>query len=213
MKTLLFTSIIPAFGSALGICAGASAQELQPAEVARARAYLEQTRDGVIAAAQGLSQAQWTFKPAPGRWSAAEIVEHIVRTEELILGPIRQQLAAAPAPPAERDSRAIDAVVMAKLPDRSRKFQAPEPLQPAGTWTESEALDRLRKDTAGLIAFLESTPDLRRHILDAPPLEAVSGGQYKSMDGYEWLLGAAAHTERHTRQLLEVKADPNFPKQ
>jgi hypothetical protein len=31
------------------------------------------------------------------------------------------------------------------------------------------------------------------------------------LDGYEWILAAAAHSERHTKQILEVKADPNFP--
>jgi hypothetical protein len=31
------------------------------------------------------------------------------------------------------------------------------------------------------------------------------------MDGYEWVLTAGAHTDRHTRQILEVKADPRFP--
>jgi len=30
--------------------------------------------------------------------------------------------------------------------------------------------------------------------------------------GYEWILFIAAHSERHTKQILEVKADPNFPK-
>jgi hypothetical protein len=31
------------------------------------------------------------------------------------------------------------------------------------------------------------------------------------MDGYQWILAAAAHTERHAKQMLEVKADDDFP--
>jgi hypothetical protein len=27
-----------------------------------------------------------------------------------------------------------------------------------------------------------------------------------------WLLYISAHSERHTKQILEVKTDPNFPK-
>jgi DinB superfamily len=208
MRTLTTTFI-----AALGFCAGAAAEDLKPAEITRARQYLEQTRDAVTAATAGLSEAQWSFKPADDRWSIAEIVEHMVLTQELILGPVRQQLAAAPAPSADHDARAVDEVVVAKLPDRSKKFQAPEPLKPTGTWSESAALERFRKNCARLIEYLESTPDLRQHILDAPPLAAISGGQYKAMDGYEWLLGVAGHTERHTKQLLEVKADPHFPRQ
>jgi hypothetical protein len=43
------------------------------------------------------------------------------------------------------------------------------------------------------------------HAVEMPPM-----GQQP--DGYEWLLFIAAHSRRHTEQLEEVKADPNFPK-
>ena len=198
---------------AVALCAGAPAENLQPTDVARAKQYLEKMRDEVIALTEGLSEAQWKFNPGADRWSIAEIVEHIVLTQELILGPIRKQLASAPAPADVGDYREVDKIIVTKLPDRSKKFQAPEMLKPTGTWTESAALDRLRKDTAGLIEYLQATPDLRQHSVPAPPIEAVSGGQYKTMDGYEWLLGAAAHTERHSKQILEVKTDLHFPAQ
>jgi DinB superfamily len=53
------------------------------------------------------------------------------------------------------------------------------------------------------IEFLQSTPDLRAHVSDSP---------LGPLDGYEWLLFIAAHSERHTKQMLEVKAAPDFPK-
>jgi hypothetical protein len=31
------------------------------------------------------------------------------------------------------------------------------------------------------------------------------------MEGYQWILAATAHTERHTKQILEVMADSAFP--
>jgi hypothetical protein len=31
------------------------------------------------------------------------------------------------------------------------------------------------------------------------------------MDGYQWALTVAAHDQRHVFQILEVKADPNYP--
>ena len=43
--------------------------------------YLEQTRDGVVAAVKGLSSEQMKFKPAPDRWSVAETLEHIALAE------------------------------------------------------------------------------------------------------------------------------------
>ena len=53
-------------------------------------------------------------------------------------------------------------------------------------------------------AFLKKTKDLREHAITSP--------LGKELDGYEWVLFIAAHSERHTKQIDEVKADPNFPK-
>jgi hypothetical protein len=33
-----------------------------------------------------------------------------------------------------------------------------------------------------------------------------------TMDAYQWLFFNGAHCKRHTAQILEVKADPNYPK-
>jgi hypothetical protein len=32
------------------------------------------------------------------------------------------------------------------------------------------------------------------------------------LDAHEWMLFMASHSARHTKQIEEVKADPNFPK-
>src|SRR5260370_35377231 len=100
------------------LCPGAPAEDLQPADVARAKQYLEKTRDEVIAVTEGLSEAQWKFKPGADRWSIAEIVEHIVLTQELILGPIGKQLASAPSPPAMHGYREEDNIISTNLPYR-----------------------------------------------------------------------------------------------
>lgn len=203
-----YTLILAGF---LSLSSYAADQKLTSFELEQGRRYLDQTRNGVIGATKGLSEAQWKFKPAPDRWSIAEIVEHIVLTQEFVLGPVREQLAKAPEVSTDRDYKKVDAVVVDQLPDRLVKFQAPEALQPTGRWAPQVALDRLVKNYARLTEYLESTPDLRQHMVDAPPLKAISKGAYDSMDGYQWVLAAAAHTERHTKQILEVKADANFP--
>jgi hypothetical protein len=194
----------------LGLTAFAGDPKVTSTELDHARLYLQQTQIGVVGATKGLSQAQWKFKPAADRWSIAEIVEHMVVAQELILGPIREQLAKAPVI-SERDNKHVDAIVENQIPDRTSKFQAPEILRPTGRWTPAVAMDRLSKNYAQLLEYLEKTPDLRQHAVDAPPLKAVSKGEYETMDGYQWILTAAAHTERHTKQILEVRADANFP--
>jgi hypothetical protein len=52
--------------------------------------------------------------------------------------------------------------------------------------------------------FLKTAPGLREHAADSPV-----GTKW---DAYEFILLIGAHSERHTKQILEVKADPNYPK-
>jgi hypothetical protein len=184
---------------------------LESTDLDQARRYFDQTRNRVAEVTTGLSEAQWRFKPAPDRWSIAENLEHMVIVHERILGPIRDRLAQAPAPPVDRDSREVDAIVLEKIPDRSIKAKAPDVIEPTGQWTLPDALDRLLRNYERLAAFVESTPDLRHHLIESPPLRIVTNGAFDSMDGYQWALTAAAHDERHVRQILELKSDPSYP--
>ena len=54
-----------------------SAESLTQADRDKAMQYLESTRQGVIDATKGLSEAQWNFKAAPDRWSIAECFAHM----------------------------------------------------------------------------------------------------------------------------------------
>jgi len=206
MKT--FTTILAAATATTALAADPT---LSSTELDQARAYLQQTRSLAVGATRGLSDAQWKFKQSADRWSIVEIVEHMVLAQDLILGPVRQQLVQAPAPAAERDTRQIDSILVNQFPDRLVKFKAPEPLAPTGRVSAGAAMDRLLSNYAKLSELLEKDPDLRRHAVEAAPLKALSKGRYDSMDGYQWILAACGHVERHVKQILEVKADPNFP--
>ncbi|MBV9611661.1 MAG: DinB family protein [Acidobacteriaceae bacterium] len=186
----------------LCLAAAIPAQNLTPAERDQALNYLTQSRDGLVAAVKGLSDAQWTFKPGPDRWSIAEIVEHLAVVEERVDG-IVSKLGESPAPPAGRDVKEIDARILADVPDRSTKYKAPPAIEPTGRWTPSGALEHFLIARAEVTALLRSTPDLRAHVVNHPVLGLL--------DGYEWILVTAAHSARHTQQILEVKADPHFP--
>ena len=35
----------------------------------------------------------------------------------------------------------------------------------------------------------------------------------KKLDAYEWVLFTAAHSERHTKQIIEVKGRPELPEE
>jgi len=191
---------------ALACLAGlAWAQSLSQPDRDKALAYLESTRQGVIDATKGLSSAQWNFKPGPDRWSVAEVCEHIAAAEDYLRGMITEKVMTAPQRPAGEDVAAIDEMVLKMIPDRSHKAQAPDPLKPTNRFGSPEgSLQHFMEARTTTQDFLKKTPDLREHALDSP--------LGKKLDAYEWVLFIGAHSERHTKQILEVKADPNFPK-
>ncbi|MGB9467298.1 MAG: DinB family protein [Candidatus Acidiferrum sp.] len=188
-------------------CAGATAvraQEVTQAERERALQYLESTKKGVLEATKGLSDAQWNFKAGPDRWSIAQVTEHIAAAEDYIRGLVVEKVMVAPAVPG-RDLKKSDDAVIAMVPDRSQKAQAPEPLVPTNRFGSPDgSLKHFVESRVTTEDFLKSTSGLRDHAVDSP--------MGTKLDGYEFVLLIAAHSERHTKQILEVKADPNYPK-
>jgi len=182
-----------------------SAQELTQAEKEHALQYLESTKQDVLDATKDLSEAQWNFKPAPDRWSVAQVMEHIAASEDFIReGLLKERVMVSPAGKPGRDVRKIDAAVEAMIPDRSHKAQAPEPLVPNNRFGSPEgSLKHFLESRETTEQYLRTTVGLRDHVMDGP---------VGMMDGYEFILFIAAHCERHVKQINEVKADPNFPK-
>ncbi len=184
--------------------AATSAQEVTQAEKDKALQYLETTKKGVLEATKGLSEAQWNFKPAPDRWSVAQVMEHIATAEDFIRGMLKEKIMMAPAGEPGRDVKKTDEGVLAMVPDRTTKLQAPEPLVPTNRFGSPDASVKHFVDSRATTEdFLKGTTGLRDHVADSP---------MGKLDGYEFVLLIAAHSERHTKQINEVKADPNFPK-
>jgi hypothetical protein len=183
----------------------ANGQALTPAERDRALQYLETTKKNIVEATRGLSDTQWNFKPSPFTWSVAQVIEHIAASEDLLRQMAEDQIKKAPPGP-ERDVKATDDKVVAVIPDRSRKFQAPEQLRPKNQFGSPDAaLKHFIDSRAKTVDLFNKTPDLREHVIDS--------GLFGKMDAYARILFIAAHSERHTKQLLEVKANSKFPKQ
>jgi hypothetical protein len=189
----------------------AAQETLTPSEIERANLHLEQTRNGVVGAAKGLSETQWKYKPAPDVWSIAQNVEHIAFIQERVLGLLHDQLPTASGSPAGRNFELVDGIIINQFPNRLSKFPAPEPSHQKGDGTLAEGLDRVALNTRRLAQCLESMPGLRLRAMESAPLKAITKGEHQWMDGYQWILAASAHTERHTKQILEVKAHPKFP--
>ena len=203
MRTKFMAGVLIALLLTAG-AAAASAQEVTQAEKDRALQYLETTKKNVLEATKGLSEAQWNFKPAPDRWSVAQVIEHIAAAEDFIRDLVKEKVMMAPAGEAGRDVKKTDEGVLMMVPDRTTKAQAPEPLVPTNRFGSPDAsIKHFVESRATTVNFLKTTTGLRDHVADSP---------LGKLDGYEFVLLIAAHSERHTKQINEVKADPNFPK-
>ncbi|HKV60628.1 MAG TPA: DinB family protein [Candidatus Acidoferrum sp.] len=203
MRTKSLAGVLVALFLTAG-AAAASAQEVTQSEKDKALQYLESTKKGVLEATKGLSEAQWNFKPAPDRWSVAQTMEHIAAAEDFIRGMLKEKIMMAPAGEPGRDVKKTDEGVLAMVPDRTTKVQAPEPLVPTNRFGSPEAsIKHFVESRTTTEDFLKSTTGLRDHVADSP---------MGKLDGYEFVLLIAAHSERHTKQINEVKADVNFPK-
>lgn len=194
-------------GSAVAQMAQPATTTLTAEERETALKLFQTTHDNFIKAISGLSQKQWTFKPGPDRWSVAEVAEHITVSETTIMGLIQHPLMQSAAAPEKREQvKGKDQLVLQRMPDRSNKAQAPEMLRPTGRWATEADLTKAFEDArkANMDYVRTTNDDLRDHFFDHPA--------FGTLDGYQWLLLLASHSARHTAQIEEVKADPNFPK-
>jgi hypothetical protein len=181
-------------------------EEISPQERAKLVQYLSSTRDQVLAEAGTLSDAQWAFKAASDRWSVGEVVEHLALAEAFLFDLQQKTMAGPAATPEQRAAtQGKEEMLLKAIPDRTQKANAPEPLQPASRIGSRADVLAAFKDRRGktLEYATKASDDLRSRVTESP---------LGPLDGYQWLLFAAAHTERHLGQIREVKADAQFPK-
>ena len=205
--TRLNLRTLAAAGTILLIASGAPvAEEISSQDRAKLVQYLTSTREQVLAEAASLTDAQWSFKAAPDRWSVGEVVEHLALAEPFIFE-LQQKTIAGPPATAEQRAAAQgkDEILLKRIPDRTQKADAPEPLQPTKRMgSRAEVLAAFKERRAKTIDYANKTSDdLRGRVGDSP---------LGPTDGYQWLLFIGAHTERHLAQIREVKAHAQFPK-
>jgi hypothetical protein len=168
--------------------------------------HLARTRDAFVAATEGLSAAQYHFKPAAEAWSIGEILEHVALVE-LRMVDVIGKLPQAEAPSAAKTRGAARfARLDVTVPTREqRKIVAPSVLVPKGTWTTPAlalaAFIDARSQT--IAAALAVTPEALEHVFP----HRIFG----EFDLEEWAYFTALHSARHTGQVAEIKAAPGFP--
>jgi DinB family protein len=202
MKRSLLLFILPLLFSSFSFI---NSNELTDAERKFAVDHLNKTRADLIASVEGLSDAQLNFKTAPDRWSVLECVQHITLASQGLFGLV-QKTAKTPND-SNFKSGVMDSMFIIMVENRTQKAQAPEPFKPVHSPYKDldETLKAFNAGRDSLINYVQTTnDDLRAHVTDLG---------FAKVDAYQVILLISAHTNRHMQQLMEVKADANFPKQ
>ncbi len=157
-------------------------------------AVLRDGRQYVLDSVQGLTEDQASKKPAPGRWSVLECMEHIAIVEDRFYGWILNGTENAPEKSWERETK-----LFTMATDRSYKVQAPEAVVPTGRFaTLQEA-----------VAEFEKFRDRTMQLANDKGVELYSIGathpRFGEMNGSDVMNLMAAHARRHADQILETR--------
>ena len=190
MKKLLFLFLPAALLLSFSVPSGSLTKEERESAVKS----LKETKANLLQSVKDLSDAQLNFKAAPERWSIKECVEHITLAEKGLWQMDEASLKGAATPEKRSEIKITDDGLMKIMTDRSQKQTA-------------EFKDVVKDFTAErneLIDYVKKTDeDMRNHTVIMP---------FGTIDSYQLVLMISGHCNRHTQQINEVKADPNYPK-
>jgi hypothetical protein len=95
-----------------------------------------------------------------------------------------------------------DVGLLRKSTDRSVKLEAPGQFHPTGKPMAS-SLEQFLAGRKKIVDFIQSTRLNLQHI-------STQTRAFGPLDGHQRLLFLGAHSARHTEQIIETKANPNF---
>lgn len=157
---------------------------------------LERSRQEVLDAVAGLTDNQAKARPDPARWSVLECLEHVIAVEQRFLG----FLEAAERQENPRIDKEKEAQISRGIPDRSKRFQAPEAVHPKARFaTLAEALEEFQSERARSIEFAHQRAADLYHLI-------ANHQRFGPLNGMEFLTLIAGHARRHADQIREARA-------
>ena len=150
---------------------------------------------------QSLTAVEWRRRPDHDNWSPAECAEHIVIVESRLVKAIKAGVAAGKSEPERAAAIAGKEEMMRKrIPSRSVKVKAPEPMVPSGRIaTPAEFLEEFQSVRAQSIELAASNNPL----VDTFVMPHFVLGDFT---GTHWLWFIALHGDRHLNQIREILA-------
>ena len=169
--------------------------------------WLDESNAQTIAAVEKLSDAQWSFKAAPDKWSVGEVVEHLMMAESLLFAQMEKALAAPVIPDWAEKTKGKSDFLERVMVKRQGKAQAPEAIVPLGKIPRAELMVKLKEARAKTRKYAHETKaELHSHTTDH--IFPV----FNTLSAYQWLIYIPLHNLRHNQQIEEVKANASFPK-
>ena len=159
--------------------------------------YLKNNTEALETVLADVSEAAFLSKPTSDTWSIAEIVEHIIKVETGVLGKI-QQLGAAASEGKSIPSMANEDI-MQRTGNRNITVQAPKYFEPSGLFQDkSTALAAFKQNRTITEKFVEMTELDLKSIGFPHMLLGI-------LNGENWLVFIAGHSERHVTQIKQLK--------
>jgi len=164
--------------------------------------HLDANRVVLRAAVADVPPSLRETRPAPDRWSVAEVLEHLARVEEqltrLLTAKLSEARAAGTLGPESNSDPVIDARAHRIVLDRRTRVTAGDRVLPRG-----------ELDSAAALAKLETARDKLRELLIAHDGLAIAAVSHPHpvlgpIDGYQWFAFVGSHEARHAAQIREV---------
>jgi hypothetical protein len=164
---------------------------------------LDRARATLRGAVDAIPPARQRQRPAPDRWSAAEVLEHLMLVEGLFGGRIIKAVDDARTSGLASESHPrtpLPDPIEQRMADRVNKRQAPETAHPTGNLDVATGWAAIERNDAALRAALAGCDGLA---LSQVTLDHAFFG---TMTVYQWVELMAAHEGRHTEQIREIAA-------
>jgi hypothetical protein len=189
-----------------GLAGTVNTSSISKKERKSAVSLMKNTKAELIKSVKGLSDAQLDFKAAPDKWSIKECVYHIAVSEKNLWNMLDETMKKPANAEKRSEIKFTDEQILAFITSREKKVKTFEAFEPKNTPYKSlrEALEDFKTRRTNNIKYMKSTTeDMRNHVAQLA---------FGWIDCYQLSLFIAGHTDRHLKQIEEVKADPAFPK-
>jgi hypothetical protein len=163
--------------------------------------YLDETAAELRAAVDSVPADLREVRPAAGRWSVAEVIEHLSIVEQRTAQMAATQIAAGQARGLSHDAgqnSVLQTFDAAAVVDRSRPIVASEAAQPTGSLDAAAAWSALTSAREAVRQSVLGGDGLALSELVVP--HSVLG----HLNLYHWIAFIGAHELRHAEQIREI---------